>query len=215
MRFIVIEGLDGSGKGTQFEILKKFLGERYRIKTFDFPNYNTKGCSLVSAYLNGELASSPDAINAYAASMFFASDRYITMLNEDYSNVDFVLANRYTTSNAIYQCCKLKRENWDIYTEWLFDLEYNKLNLLKPTDVIFLRVPIEISQELMLKRYSNDVGKKDIHEKDIEYLEHVRKASIYVAEKYNWNIIDCVDNNNKLLSIEEIQYKIRQVLKLE
>ncbi|MGN1345437.1 MAG: dTMP kinase, partial [Eubacteriales bacterium] len=113
-KFIVLEGLDGSGKGTQTELLRDYLARSgRRVRVLDFPAYGTKGAALVELYLGGGLGSHPDDTNAYAASMFFAADRYVSYVSDwhaDYSDPEtFVIANRYTTANAYHQISKLPR----------------------------------------------------------------------------------------------------------
>ena len=151
-RLIVIDGLDGSGKTTQFDIVKKLLGERYTVKAISFPEYDKPSSALVKMYLNGEISKNAADINAYAASSFYAVDRYASykqFWEKNYNDGELILASRYTTSNAIHQMEKLPRREWDGYLEWLADYEYNKLGLPRPDCVIFLDMPVEISQRLM------------------------------------------------------------------
>lgn len=217
MRFIVIEGLDGCGKGTQTNLLVDYLKSTgKRVLVLDYPCYGKKGCSLVEMYLHGEIADNAEKVNSYAASMFYAADRYIDSMNgnlaklkiEDY---DFIIANRYTTSNAIFQCTKLNRDKWDSFCDWLFDFEYNLLELPRPTDVIYLEIPLEISQKLMTERYAGDEKKKDLHESDLHFMQKVRGAGDYLKVKYNWISIDCTVNNT-LMSRDEIHSIIKTKL---
>ena len=201
-RLIVIEGLDGSGKSTQFELLYKRLSVGGRaIKKISFPDYGQPSSALVKMYLNGEFSSDPEAVNAYAASSFYAVDRYASYMRFwkiEYENGTDILAARYTTSNCIYQMTKLPKEEWDGYILWLEEFEYERLGLPRPDKVIFLDMPIEISQRLLSGRYGGDESKKDIHESDVGFLEKCRQAAIFSAEKCGWVIINCSKDGEPL-----------------
>lgn len=151
-KLIVIDGLDGSGKTTQFDIIREKLSEFHSVKAISFPDYDNPSSALVKMYLNGELSESADGVNAYAASSFYAVDRYASyklFWEENYKNGDLIFASRYVSSNAIHQMVKLPESEWDGYLEWLSDYEYGKLGLPVPSLVIFLDMPVEISQRLM------------------------------------------------------------------
>lgn len=193
--FCVIEGLDGCGKSTQVELLEKYLktnNKNYiRIK---LPDYDSQSSALVKMYLNGEFGDKPADVNVWAASAFYAVDRYANFKSkwaDDYNTGKDILADRYATSNAIYQLAKLPENEWDYYLDWLEDFEYKKMGIPKPDKVIFLDMPVEISQKLMSKRYEGDEEKKDVHEKNVDFLLTCRKAALYTAEKWGWNIIKC------------------------
>ena len=206
-KLVVLEGLDGSGKSTQFEMLYEYLlTNGVKLKAISFPDYNDPSSTLVKMYLNGEISDDPKEINAYAASSFYAVDRYVSFKKyweDDYKNGSFILAARYVTSNCIYQMTKLSDDEWDEYIEWLEDYEYNRHGLPKPDKVIYLDMPIDISQKLLLKRYGGDESKKDIHESDVAYLNSCRKAAIYSAKKLGWDIVECSDNGEPK-AIDEI-----------
>lgn len=216
-KIVVIEGLDGSGKSTQFEIIDKLLKEKnIPHKSISFPDYDNPSSALVKMYLSGEFSKNADDINAYAASSFYAVDRYASYKlywEKSYNQGDLILASRYVTSNAIYQMVKCDRSEWDSYLDWLFDYEYDKLGLPRPDSVIFLDMPIDVSQELLSKRYDGNEDKKDIHEVDIEFLKRCREAALYTAEKFNWNIINCSDGK-KPLSKSTITDEIMKIINL-
>lgn len=197
-KLIVIEGLDGSGKSTQLELLPKNLAKMgIDCKTVSFPDYENPSSTLVRMYLAGDFGSKPDDVNAYAASTFYCVDRYASFKanwGEFYNNGGTVIAGRYTTSNAVHQCSKLPESEWENFLSWLYDFEYNKVGIPKPDKVIFLDMPIEVSQKLLSKRYDGDETKKDIHESDTEYLSRCRKAAVFTAEYSNWDIIPCSEN---------------------
>lgn len=221
-KLIVIEGLDGSGKATQAKLLTDFftanLDALHRenntirnIRLVSFPDYDSPSSSLIKLYLAGEFGSRPDDVNAYAASSFFAVDRYASYKRDwakDYEN-GVIIADRYTTSNAIHQCSKLDEKDWDEYLNWLFDFEYKLLGIPAPDKVIFLRVDSEVSQQLMTKRYEGDERKKDIHERNRGYLERCQNAADYCCKKLGWQIIECC-NNGQMRSAEEIHADIRK-----
>ena len=196
-KLIVIEGLDGSGKATQTALLaEKLISAGMKIRRISFPDYASDSSALVKMYLNGEFGTHADDVNAYAASSFYAVDRYASFMKDwkpDYE-AGVIIADRYTTSNAIHQCAKLPKEQWDKYLDWLFDYEYRMLGIPKPDSVIYLKVDPEISQELLSGRYQGHEEKKDIHEKDIAYLKRCQEAAGYCAEKLGWQIVECCEH---------------------
>lgn len=210
-KIIVLDGLDGCGKTTQFELLRDKLNEmNVPMQAVSFPEYDKPSAALVKMYLGGDFADSPDGVNAYAASSFYAVDRYASYKlywEKAYTEGKLILASRYTTSNAIHQMGKLPKEQWDEYLSWLEEYEYGKLGLPKPDCVIFLSLPLEISQKLLSERYDGDEEKKDIHEADLSYLEHCRKSAEYAAEKLGWHVIDCSENG-RIRSIESIHSEL-------
>ena len=196
--FIVLEGLDGSGKGTQTERLRQRLeNEGKRVRVIDFPDYSSEGCTLVKMYLDGKLGADPDDTNAYAASMFFAADRYVSFVTSwkaDYENEDTVIiANRYTTANAYHQLSKMPEGEWDSFLEWLWDFEFSKLGLPRPDRVILLDMPERISSSMVRHRSEATGRKMDIHETHEDYLLKCRRAASYVAGKCGWSVISCAD----------------------
>ncbi len=197
-KLIAIEGLDGSGKSTQIELLEKRLEkEGITAKTVSFPCYNSESSALVKMYLAGEFVQNAGDVNAYTSSLFFAVDRYAGFRKgwqEYYDNGGLVVSARYTTSNAIHQTSKLSEDEWDSYLDWLFETEFGKMKLPAPDIVVFLDMPPEVSQKMLSGRYEGDESKKDIHERDTEYLSKCRKAASYIANKYNWSVISCAEN---------------------
>ena len=213
-KLVVLEGLDGSGKSTQFERLYDILSaDGADVKKISFPDYNEPSSALVKMYLNGEFSKNPNDVNAYAASSFYAVDRYASFVRfwkDDYLNGKLILAARYATSNCIYQMTKLTDEDWDSYLEWMRDFEYNKLGLPEPDSVIFLDMPIEISQQLLLKRYKGNDEKKDIHEANVNFLKQCRKAALYAAEKQGWIVVEC-SQDGKPLQIDAVTKKLLEL----
>ena len=206
-RLIVIEGLDGSGKATQAQRLAAVLQQHgKRVREISFPNYDSDSSTLVKMYLSGAFGTQPGDVNAYAASSFYAVDRYAGMKQDwgaFYDSGGILIADRYTTSNAVHQCCKLPGAQWDAYLDWLFDYEYRLLGLPTPDLVVYLRLGIETSQRLMSERYHGDEKKKDIHESNLSYLEQAHLAADYCASKYNWKTVECAERGS-LRCIDEI-----------
>ena len=207
-RLIAIEGLDGAGKNTQSERLLRYLsGKGKKVRKIDFPNYDGRGSELVKMYLDGELGESPEDTNPYAASSFFACDRYISYVTDWKSFLDdpdsIVIANRYTTANAYHQLSKMPREEWDAFLDWLWDYEFSKLGLPEPSDVLLLSVPASVSLANIEGRSERNNVKKDIHEKDAGYLERCREAANYAASRLGWRVIDCAPEGCQL-SIDDV-----------
>ena len=194
-RLIVLEGLDGSGKSTQLLRLRDaLLADGVPVRQIKLPDYDDPSSTMVRMYLGGEFGSDPASVNAYAASAFYAVDRvanYLRKWRDDYLAGKVILADRYATSNAYHQLQKLPRAQWDEYLCWLEDFEYGKFCLPKPDCVLYLDMPIDVSQRLMRMRYAGDESKKDIHEANVAYLTSCRTAALYAAEKLGWHVIGC------------------------
>lgn len=221
-KLIVIEGLDGSGKSTQEELLKQSLSDLgVKVNFIKLPNYGDPACEPVKMYLAGRFGKNPEDVNAYAASAFFAVDRFVSYncyWKEAYLNGEVFLADRYTTSNAYHQLTKTPKSEWDSYLEWLEDFEYNKLGIPKPDSVIFLDMPIDVSQKLMTGRYNGDESKKDIHEKNIEYLKNCKEAADYSCNKLGWSRVVCGRDGEPLPIndiAEQILIEVKKALKIE
>ncbi len=211
-KLIVIEGLDGSGKTTQLGLLKRKL-ENARFITF--PYYDTDSGRIISSYLKGDFRESDPSVSAYSASIMYAVDRYTsfkTHWQPLYESGVPLISARYVSSNAVYQMTKLDKSLWDGYLEWLCDLEYDKLGMPKPDMTIFLDMPTEISQKLLLGRYGGDESKKDIHERDTAFLAKCREAALYTAERYGWKIIDC-QKNGEPRAISDINAELIGIIK--
>ncbi len=195
---ITIDGLDGSGKQTQSELLyQRLTDEGIKAKIVSFPDYDSNSSALVKMYLGGEFSHDPNAVNAYAASAFFAVDRvasFISGWKDDYENGTVIIANRYTTANAIHQLSKIDDDvEREAFLNWLYDFEFNKLAIPSPDITLFLEVPVEISLELIKKR-SEDTGREiDIHENS-EHLTRAYRAALFSAQKLGWTTIHCAEN---------------------
>lgn len=215
-KIIVLEGLDGSGKSTQLDLAVDFLKKNdVSCRRLSFPNYDSESGKLVESYLRGEIPCD-DRNGAYSASVMYAIDRYVSYVTdwkEFYESGGIVISGRYTTSNAIYQLTKVPGAERGEYLDWLFDLEYNRMGLPEPDMVIFLDMPVEVSQGLLERRYSGDNSKKDIHEKNVGFLHECRNNALTAAERFNWNIIGC-SKDGAPLPVEDIFVKICAYLRV-
>ena len=194
---IIIEGGDGSGKATQTELLRRRLADDGQsVKAVSYPDYDSESSALVKMYLRGDFGTDADTINPYAASAFYAVDRiasYELKWKRFFKSGGIVLADRYTTSNMLYQMIKIPRKaDQDAYLDWLWDFEFKKLGLPEPDAVILLDVPLEVTERLMSERTGKTGGTTgDIHEKDREFLRKCHAAYVGLAAKYGWYKVDC------------------------
>ena len=216
-KLIVIEGTDGSGKATQFHRLTNRLRHEGRaFQQLVFPQYQEESSALIRMYLNGEFGTSPSDVNAYAASAFFAVDRYASykkVWGQWYAQGGLVLSDRYTTSNAVHQASKEPPENRAEFLRWLYEFEYEKLGLPRPDLTIYLDVPTDFTEKLMRSREESTHTHADIHEQDLAYLATCRRTGKAAAAYYGWTVIDCV-RDGKMRGIDDIHEEIyRHVMK--
>ncbi|MDO4810593.1 MAG: thymidylate kinase [Eubacteriales bacterium] len=210
-KLIIFEGTDGSGKATQTALLCQELERRgIPYKKLDFPRYKEESSALVRLYLSGAFGSHPDDVNAYAAASFYAVDRYASYKQDwgaFYEEGGLLIADRYTTSNAVHQTSKLPAEERERFLNWLFDYEYGLLGLPKPTRVLYLDLPTEISEQMMRKREESTNTQADIHEKDDAYLRACRENAAFVVKRCGWTRIDC-SKDGAVRSIEDIHREV-------
>lgn len=215
-KLIIIEAGDGSGKATQTSLLyRRLVSEKKKVCKVEYPDYKSESSALVKMYLRGDFGKTADAVNAYAASTFFAVDRYAsykTKWKEQYENGAVVIADRYTTSNMVHQAVKIKEmKERSNFLDWLFDLEFGKMGLPQPDMVIFLDMPPQFSDELLKVRGASSGG-NDIHEADRDYLHHCYRVYKDISAKYDWKKVDCV-KNGKIRSVESIHEDIYAMIK--
>ena len=210
-KLIVIEGTDGSGKSTQFRLLTEAVeGLGYEFRKLVFPQYSEDSSALIRMYLGGQFGNSPADVNAYAASAFYAVDRYASykkVWGEWYEQGGLVLSDRYTTSNAVHQASKEPEERRKEFLGWLYEFEYDRLGLPRPDLTIYLDVPTEYTEKLMRTREAATGTSADIHEQDLTYLATCRRMGKTAAEYYGWTVIDCV-RDGAMRSIEDIHQEI-------
>ena len=210
-KLIVIEGTDGSGKSTQFRRLTEHLSQDgHDFKTLVFPQYSEPSSALIRMYLGGEFGSKPTDVNAYAASAFYAVDRYASYKKgwgEYYEKGGLIVSDRYTTSNAVHQASKEEGQKQAEYLKWLYEFEYDRLGLPHPDLTIYLDVPTEYTEKLLRSREEKTNTQADIHEQDMDYLATCRKTGKAAAEYYGWTVISCV-KDGVMRSIEDIHQEI-------
>ena len=215
-KLIVIEGTDGSGKSTQFKALTQRLQqEGNAFKTLVFPQYSEPSSALIRMYLGGEFGTHPSDVNAYAASAFYAVDRYASYKKDWgqwYEAGGLIVSDRYTTSNAVHQASKESPENQGAFLKWLYEFEYDKLGLPRPDLTIYLDVPTAFTEKLMRHREAETNTHADIHEQDLTYLATCRETGRAAAKFYGWNIIQCV-KDDQMRSIEDIHEEIYRLVK--
>ena len=210
-KLIVIEGTDGSGKSTQFRLLTQAVENMgFEFRKLVFPQYQEESSALIRMYLGGQFGDKPSDVNAYAASAFYAVDRYASykkVWGEWYENGGLVLSDRYTTSNAVHQASKEPPERRGEFLRWLYEFEYDKLGLPRPDLTIYLDVPTAYTEQLMRAREAATGTSADIHEQDLGYLATCRQMGRAAAEFYGWTVIECV-RDGAMRSIEDIHEEI-------
>ena len=214
-KLIVIEGTDGSGKSTQFQLLTQRLeAEGTAFQRLVFPQYSEPSSALIRMYLGGEFGTNPSDVNAYAASAFYAVDRYASykkVWESWYQNGGLVLSDRYTTSNAVHQASKEPAEKQEAFLKWLYAFEYDQLGLPRPDLTIYLDVPTDFTEKLMRSREAATHTTADIHEKDLSYLATCRRTGKAAAAFYGWTVIECV-RDGRMRSIEDIHEEIYRLV---
>ena len=215
-KLIVIEGTDGSGKSTQFKMMSEHLSrDGVAFKHIVFPRYSEESSALIRMYLGGQFGTKPTDVNAYAASSFYAVDRYASYKmdwGKWYEDGGVVISDRYTTSNAVHQASKEQGAARDQFLKWLYEFEYDKLGLPCPDLVIYLDVPTDYTEKLLRHREQDTNTKADIHEKDMQYLATCRESGRAAAQYYGWKVIQCVKDGN-MRTIEDIHNEIYAAVK--
>jgi len=225
--FIAFEGLDGSGKSTQSNLLINRLEKKgYKTAKIDFPQYGTKSAGLIEEYLNGKYGNSEE-VGPYRASIFYACDRYDASfkIRKWLEQGRIIISDRYIASNVGHQGGKIKdnRERKE-FIKWLYNLEYNIFEIPKPDITFILKTSSEFSIKLAPKITEKEkkekrrlyLGKKvrDIHEKDIKHLTNALNSYLQIAKEFpkEFKIIECI-KDGKLLPSETIHQKIWNIMK--
>lgn len=210
-KLIVIEGIDGSGKSTQYAKLKLRLeAEGKAFRTLVFPRYDNESSALIRMYLGGELGSDPGDVNAFAASTFYSVDRYAsykTDWGDYYCNGGVLLSDRYTTSNAVHQGAKMPESQRADYFDWLDEFEFVKLELPRPDLVVYLDIDVETSLRQMKARQEKTGTHGDIHETHADYLASCIGSGKQACEHFNWTKIECI-RDGAMRSIDDIHSDI-------
>lgn len=221
-KFIVIEGSDGVGKKTQADLLIKLLRRvGQRVAYYDFPQYERSFFGqMVGRYLNGEFGDVHD-VSPYLISLFYAGDRFEASehIRHDLNLGKIVVSNRYIQSNMGFQTAKIDNpEEKKVFLEWLEELEYGIYNIPRADLVIYLYMPHKKSQEMVDKKDARNYTKmkRDIHERNSDFLQQVEKEYLALAEKHSeWVLINCSAADGGILSKEEITQKIVAVIQAE
>jgi dTMP kinase len=214
-KLIIIEAGDGSGKATQTELLySRLVREGRNVRKVTFPDYQSNSSALIKMYLNGEFGTNPESVNPYAASSFYAVDRYASYKQnwgDFYRQGGIIIADRYTTSNMVHQAVKIaEEEEKNAFLDWLWDLEFIKFGLPIPDSVVFLDMPPAYSHMLRLERAKREgQDQPDIHERNEAYLEHCYANYCAIAKKYQWNKVQCVSGDS-LKTVDEIHEEVYQ-----
>lgn len=220
-KFIVFEGTDGSGKTEQFKKLVRRLEEKkYKVATFDFPQYGKPSSYFVEEYLNGRYGGWRE-VGPYKASLFYAMDRFDIgpRIKKELASGKVIVSNRYISSNMGHQGAKIKNRNERLkFFKWLYELEYEILGIPKPNLAIVLHVPAKIAQKLVDKKgkreYLRWMKKRDIHTADINHLKQAERTYLEMTKIFpnDFKLVECVEKG-KLLSIREIHEKVWRIVK--
>lgn len=216
-KLIVIDGLDGSGKSTQIDAIEKYFKSLGKdVLKLSFPDYESPSSAPVKMYLRGEISENAGDINAYAASSFYAVDRYISYKKyweKDYKAGKNIISGRYVSSNCIHQMSKLAPSEWKSFINWLEDFEYRKMEIPRPYAVIYLNITPENSRKLLLERYENDKAKLDIHEQNIKYMKKCYDSALFAAKTLDWNIIEVADKSGNIKPPNAVTDEILKIIK--
>ena len=214
-KLIVIEGTDGSGKSTQFRKLTERMEQENRpFRRIVFPRYDQPSSALIRMYLGGEFGTKPSDVNGYAASAFYAVDRFASYKQDwgkFYEDGGLVLSDRYTTSNAVHQASKEPEERRGEFLRWLYEFEYEKLGLPRPDLTIYLDVPTDFTEKMMRSREAATNTQADIHEQDMQYLATCRRTGRAAAAYYGRTVVECV-RDGAMRSIEDIHEEIYRLV---
>lgn len=210
-RLIVFEGTDGSGKATQTALLCKELDQRgIPYRKLEFPRYKEESSALIRLYLAGAFGEHPEDVNAYAAATFYSVDRFASYRQDwgtFYESGGLIVADRYTTSNAVHQASKLLPGERKDFLRWLFDTEYRLMGLPEPDLVLYLDMPTEITEKMMRQREAATGTHADIHEQDGTYLKNCRAAAQEIVRDCGWTVIRCARDGGPR-SIEDIAAEV-------
>ena len=213
-KLIVFEGIDGSGKSTQLHrVCTRLEREGRDFIRVAFPQYEEPSSALIKMYLGGEFGDNPDDVNAYAASSFFAVDRFASykkVWQEYYERGGVILTDRYTTSNAIHQGAKLSQQLREDFFRWLYDYEFRLMGLPTPDMVLYMDIDATAAMTRLSRRQSETSTVGDIHEK-ADFLGKSAQCAKHAAQYYNWQKISCFDGERERAE-DEIEKEIYDVL---
>lgn len=210
-RMIVFEGIDGSGKSTQVELLLAYLkSKKKKFSYYKFPQYEkTFHGRVVSRFLQGEFGS-VNTVNPHLISLAYAMDRTTAKDNlyQDLNRGKIIICDRYVSSSKAHHGAKFEAKKQKDFIAWIDELEYDINNLPREDLTILLDIPANVSFELQKKMGK----KKDIHEEALDYLENVRGVYLKLAKDKHWAAVNCLAENS-LRTPEEIHLEILGLLK--
>jgi dTMP kinase len=221
-KLIVIDGTDGSGKATQIDLLvKRLKKEKRKVKVIDFPEYYSNFFGKFIGHCLSEQYYNFVKIHPKIASVLFAADRFESKdkLNKWLKEGNIVVANRYASANQIHQGGKISNtKKREAFLKWLGDMEYGVFKIPKPDAIFYLNVPIPAVLKMIEERNKNTSrkylgNKKDVHEKDVNFLENSRKSALWLAKtQKGWIKIDCM-KGDELDTRENIHAQIYDKVK--
>jgi dTMP kinase len=224
-KFIVLDGVDGSGKATQVKLLsERLIKEGYKVKTIDFPRYNDNFFgAFIGECLTGKYGNFIE-VNPKIASTLYAADRWeSSVVIKDWLKRGYiVIADRYVSSNQIHQGGKIRdpKERKE-FLQWLDKMEFEVFKISRPEAIIYLQLPIELSFKLIQDRKKAEAeksrkyleGKKDLAEEDFKHLAESRESAIKIVRSNNsWIRVDCA-KKNEIMTREAIHEKVYEVVK--
>jgi len=174
---------------------ERLLRENRQFKRLVFPRYNEPSSALIKMYLAGDFGSNPDSVNAYAASSFYAVDRYASFIQDwrdYYRDGGLILTDRYTTSNALHQGAKVPEDQREHFFKWLYDYEFNLIGLPVPDLVIYMYLEVEAAAMRLRRRETETATNADIHENDMVYLGNSVESGKQAADLFGWHTVNCV-----------------------
>jgi len=215
-KLVVFEGIDGSGKSTQFKLMcTRLESDGVDFRRIVFPRYDEPSSALIKMYLSGEFGKDPDTINAFAASSFYAVDRFASFVMDwqsYYENGGLILTDRYTTSNALHQGAKMRHGERKLFFEWLYDYEFDRFGLPRPDVVFFMNIDASLAVSRLRYREAQTGTNADIHENDLAYLSACADSGNEAAAQYGWSVVECACNGISR-SEDEIHNEVYSKLK--
>ncbi|MGH9688228.1 MAG: dTMP kinase [Candidatus Acidiferrales bacterium] len=206
-KFIVIEGIDGSGKRTQLELLARALaGRGLDFSRVSFPNYKGFFGKLVARFLNGEFGPL-DSVEPHFSALLYAGDRLESKpsLESALAAGQIVVSDRYIASNLAHQGSRVPSSNRDEFLAWLRRLEYEIYGLPAEDIVIYLHVPVAQAHQLVASKTARDYTNKkhDIQEADLAHLEAASRVYDQLAQQSHWVRVECFDSAQAALRSPE------------
>jgi dTMP kinase len=208
--FVVIDGIDGSGKGTQSKMLVDRLQmHAYPVEIISFPQYGKKSAGATEEYLNGTFGN----LDPRQSSVLFAVDRFDAsgQIRAWLDNGKIVIANRYVTANAGHQGGKIRDKDERLeFFKWLHELEYSLFKIPVPDLNIIVHMPAAIAQELVDKKNASERAyvqgkKRDIHEADLEHLQHAEEVFLEIADTFpNTRLIHSTNPDGSLKTPDQV-----------